>query len=969
MYNTTGLLPPPPESAELRYRTIPGSKYDCRFTSGGWYRKDAPSRKMRTADLLRACALSIDVDPYDWSGAADKWGSTRKARKAAMRAATEAEVLSWMKETGLVATVIREASALGLPAPNRVIYTGQGFCLLYWLPVGMGATSDRWSPESMKTVLKRWYQSKEWPWFWDRDAKDIGTRIFPIPGGRHRDTGKRIRLLEGQDSVDGEALAAFFDQLAEKYPEKARPVRKKTSAKPQQQTKQKDSYRTWSREEWRPGYPELEDGERGQCPLCGGSGYKRMNADHYACFSCKTRFLIPMSKRLESGVLRILLDSNGRARWPDTLPPRVVIGTRTASGKTWLMERERAAWSPRAAHHKRVLALCPTKALARQLARRLDIGHGEASSSIVLRSESVACCLASLPRKIGGARPELLRRTLIQVDEVEACLQQLHGMMKAERAREVYNLLIYAVAHAGRVMLCDAHIGTATRRLLEDVAAYREKHGLEEVSFESWDSAPHVFDVQYIPGHYTTTKSGAESCVASSDKLHKGLIRKRLEGGKRLAIYIPGRYAAQGFADLLERRYPSKTVRCVVGSRSNDTENDLSPKSLLADVLVYNNAMNTGVSIDAEHYDEVHILINRGQVATGPMVEQAIHRVRRPKNPTIYLSGVESAPVSGWRLEASGHMVDARRRFHSANAMVKASSKSLSLASDFMCSDDAVRLARLQSVLLASRYQTGLGWTVAYLGARHAYKKGDGHRDDAFAEAVSAARDAVELEEAASVAKAEPLSERQFERVETGGAETMEEYHAYRAGVMRSVYGEAYTGGDVAARTDVALKTKRSQLAQRTRVFAATLLLAKGSDILLASAEVRAASKQTFMSLRPVMPRARVLQSALDIIFRLEEADGRIAVDQVAGQAVLHAIEPHVLAAGLTPRRDATPFRMLQTVLALGGLRLEVRRTGSRGQRKRSYFLSVARVRHMARLAKKTVERWESHGEDVQQVA
>jgi len=969
MYNTISILPPPPVDGELRFRTIPDSRYPCLFTSGGWYRKDAPSRKMRTADLLRACALSIDVDPYDWSGAAKKWGKTRKERKAAMRAATESEVLSWMKETDLVATVIREASALGLPAPNRVIYTGQGFCLLYWLPVGMGSKSDRWSPEAMKTVLKRWYQSNEWPWFWDRDAKDIGTRIFPVPGQRHRDTGKRIRLLQGQDTIDGEALAKFFDQLATRYPAPARPVRKKSSATVSKSTRTKDSYSVWSREEWRPGYPELEDGERARCPSCDGSGYKRMNADHYACFSCKTRFLIPKSKRLDSGIVRISLDRDGRARWPDTLPDRVVIGTRTGSGKTWLMERERASWSPRGAYHRRVLALCPTKALARQLARRLDIGHGEASSSIVLRSESVACCLASLPRKIGGARPELLRRTLIQVDEVEACLQQLHGMMRAERAREVYNLLIYAVAHAGRVMLCDAHIGTATKRLLEDVAAYREKHGLEEVSFESWDSAPHIFAIEYIPGQYTTTRSGAETCIASSDKLHKGLIRKRLEEGKRLAIYIPGRYAAQGFADLLVRRYPTKTVRCVVGSRSNDTENDLSPESLLADVLVYNNAMNTGVSIDKIHYDEVHVLINRGQVATGPMVEQAIHRVRRPKNPTIFLSGVESAPVSGWRLEAEGHMVDARRRFHSANAMVKASSKSLSLASDFMCSDDAVRLARLQAVLLASRYQTGLGWTVAYLGARHAFETGDGMRDDAFSDAVSEARDARELEEAVSVAKAAPLSERQFERVETAGAETMDEYHAYRAGVMRSVYGEAYTGGDVAARTDVALKTKRNQLAQRTRVFAATLLLAKGADVLLASAEVRAASKQTFMSLRPVMPRARVLQAALDILFRLKETDGRIEVDQVAGQAALHAIEPHLSAAGLTARRDATPFRMLQTVLALGGLRLDVRRSGPRGQRTREYFLAVARVREMARLAKKTVERWESHGDSVEEVA
>lgn len=969
MYNTDGLLPPPPQSAELRFRTIPDSKYPCRFTSGGWYRKDAPSGKMRAADLLRACALSVDVDPYDWDGAADRWGKTRKERKTAMRAATEEEVLEWLKTSDLVATVIREASALGLPAPNRVIYTGQGFCLLYWLPEGIGAKGDRWSPESMKAVLKRWYQSGEWPWFWDRDAKDIGTRIFPVPGQRHRDTGKRIRLLQGQDQVDGEAVARFFDQLAARYPAKARPVRKKSSGTVSKSTRTKDSYSVWRREEWRPGYPELEEGERGRCPSCDGSGYKRMNADHYACFSCKTRFLIPKSKRLDSGVVRISLDRDGRARWPETLPDRVVIATRTASGKTWLMERERKSWSPAGAYHRRVLALCPTKALARQLAKRLDIGHGEASSNIVLRSESVACCLASLPRKVGGARPELLRRTLLQVDEVESCLQQLQGMLKPERAREVYNLLVYVVAHAGRVMLCDAHAGQATRRLLDDVATYRERHGLSEETFETWDSAPHIFQLEYLPGLYGETASGLEYCIASSDKLHKGLIRRRLEEGKKLAIYVPGRFAAQGFADLLARRYPDRKVRCIVGSRSNDTENDLSPENLLADVLVYNNAMNTGVSIDADHYDEVHVLINRGQVATGPMVEQAIHRVRRPKNPTIYLSGVESAPVSGWRLEADGHMDDARRRFHSANRLVKQASRSLRLASDFMCSDDAVRLARLQAVLLASRYQSGLGWTVAYLGARHAFIQGDGVRDDSFADAVSEARDARELDDARSVAQATPLPERQFERVETSGAETEEEYHAYRAGIMREVYGDAYTGGDLAERTDVALQTKRNQLARRTRVFAGAMLLSRGADVLVASADVRAAAKQTFMSLRPVLPRARVLQVAIEALFRLQETEGRIAVSTEAGAAVLVAVEPHLVAAGLKPRRDATPFRMLQTVLALGGLRLDVLRSGPRGQRTREYYLAVPRVEGMARLARKTVERWESHKDAVEQVA
>ena len=63
----------------------------------------------------------------------------------------------------------------------------------------------------MKAVIKRFHEQTDF-WWWDSSAKDVGTRIFPIVGGRHRDTGKRVRLLQSRDNVI--PLRPWFQQLA-----------------------------------------------------------------------------------------------------------------------------------------------------------------------------------------------------------------------------------------------------------------------------------------------------------------------------------------------------------------------------------------------------------------------------------------------------------------------------------------------------------------------------------------------------------------------------------------------------------------------------------------------------------------------------------------------------------------------------------------------------------------------------------
>ena len=106
--------------------------------------------------------------------------------------------------------------------------------------------------------------------------------------------------------------------------------------------------------------------------------------------------------------------------------------------------------------------------------------------------------------------------------------------------------------------------------LLEDVAAYRLKCGSLPATWQSWKTRPHQHTLHYVPAIQRTTAKGKQVTLSTSDAEHKGLIYQQLEQGKRLAVYIPCREAALGFADVVQRKWPQKRTVVVVGSRSAD---------------------------------------------------------------------------------------------------------------------------------------------------------------------------------------------------------------------------------------------------------------------------------------------------------------------------------------------------------------------------------------------------------------
>ena len=995
-HNTLAILPPAPQGTEARHRYIDGHHGRQWFSSGGFFGDwKKGTTGMTQADLVKACAITIDVDAYDWDGAAERWGADRATRKAAMRAASEEEVIEWMKEVHFSDVVMECCDAVGLPVEaNRTIYTGHGLCLVYWIGSDIGWTDPEknvWTAAAIKQQIKRFMGHNPDLWWWDSSAKDIGTRLFPIPGGLHRDTGKVVRLVRKADEQYD--IKAWLDDLRAKYPGNANPKKKAKKKTGTKKVSTGGAPQHWTSTVHKPSdHPCLEIGESADaCPLCDGTGYKRLSEKHYSCFSCSTQFRVVPDIQLDFSAFGpppvpdapdpdpepephppgfIVVDANGHALWPDVTPERLVNLARTGVGKTHLMEREKKKWCGPGLFHKRVIAIAPTIALAGNLAARLGVAHGEAQTNVDWRTGSFAACFASLVSKTYGLSGPNLTATYLMIDECESTLSQLVGLLSdGDKARETYNVLIHLAARCGKIMLADAHAGPATLKFIEDVKKMQEQHDrMEVIEWTGWYTDDHKFDFEYVTPVSRLTKAGEEKVIRSSDFMHRGRLLDAIENGKKVAVYIPGRSAAMGFAATVKNRFSHLNVQVRVRNLSNDQKNDLTQKGLTADVLVYNNAMNTGVSYDVkDHYDEVHLLLGRGNVTDSIHVEQALHRIRHPKSSTFVISGSIGDVINDWRCSAAEQVKSALKRMKAGQFAATAMQDGVTLMGDWTFEDSSKRLAAMQATIIASRYARGYRWAITFLMAKHTFVQGSGSNHQDFVNDTRAMRDAIELAEATAVAQAAPADEITCAKVERSGADTEAEYHAFRAAKMEQVYGNGYAAADVTEKTAIVFDTKKRQLAKKTRVFALSRMLDTPEKRKMAvEAEIRHNARQTVMTAKVNLPSAQVLNTVFFSIAGVSPMTGdRWIIDRTNAAAIIAAALPEMKKAGMKPREDRlmAPHRQVQALLGLGGLKMRSVKKGPKGARYREYFLTVPDVQRMIRLSDAYIKRWEDHGQ------
>jgi len=1019
-------LPLPPDGLEVRVRGLKGigDKHWQDMTCGGFFSTARPSHKMTFQELAKVAALTIDVDICD-APFADEFGATRTERKAKLYEMSEDDVVAWLLRTKFALRVSAEAAKTGLPErPNRVIYTGHGVCLVYWLPSEEGFPASRWNPTKMKAVIKAWHTHMgDALWWWDHSAKDIGTRIFPVPGSLHRVTGKQVRLYSSSPAPHDEvvSLEPWFDRIAAEAswaPEVPRvsqaELRRRRLAERVAENLQRKADkdraaaaprtgRTWASALWP--LPEMPE-DRSPCPLCASNTSIRHTDLHtqVVCFKCSTRFrfdfekygtmpditigtdnmprrLVAIPERDVNGDCAYLtapvmlgINERGHAEFPAAIPDRLLLTTRTGTGKTHLMERVvKDAKTAR----QRILAVSPFVSLAKNLAERLGIDHAAGGSGKKVEDADTSCSFAALKTVARGWKA---RGSVILVDEVEQMLTQIWSMLRSRDAVAAYNALVASCAYADKVILADAHASLGTRNLIKDILSARASL-LDEMPtpFVEWSSAKHKWQFAEVEAIYEGDED--EKPVQSSNDRHIELIMRQVKAGKRVAVAVYERKLAQSIGmriqEILDEQGEGRRARVIVGSEGDEETEDFSQVALTVDALVYNTAMSTGVSFDKrDWFDHRHVLVGKDFIGSASVVEQMLHRVRHPVDPCIFISGVAHDPLwaesranESWKLSPQA----ITQRYKADEQAVTIALRLSNVTPAYLLGEyhqdlNLQVLGCAQAASIASGYHQGRTWTMACLQTCHVFLEGAdlegkvGPALDASGEAELVREQVREIhrKKAEEVATAELLDEPTMDRVNKNGPRSKEEATRALATRYATTFGQRYEGAAHDEKVEIVSEALRGKLNRQVLIYAQQFLIRRQQHEAVGMFEVDRSRGETIYTYRAVLPQARLVANVM-----AEMRKNGLLTD---ARPIPPSLVPTLLAAArkeqsemglhLPGGNDRSDFQQLSTILRSAGLRLRSKRSrGPDGDIHRTYTLDMSRFEMIDGLAKRWQER------------
>ena len=973
-----------PESAQGEYRV---RKQDSKpYTAHATFR-GGEGWRMRREDAVKATAVVIDVDLMDSPAVQAHLGHAGDAlaTKQVLKSMEGAEVGALMEKLGILENVLAATRSLGLPLVNRILYTGHGLQLIHWLPESMGAVvGDGWNLARMDRIWRAAFGKHgvlrtAHMWWCDPASMDIGTRIGPVPGYEHRSApNKVVSTLAGQDDVPESEWVALFTELEETVP--ALPVRARLTCQPTDGAAQTSTGSGYARIAYnRASHGELGE-DRSACPVCESSSSLRIHDERATCHGCETHFIFgavaapaPVSKNIT-----VELNEKGHAVWPETLPAKLLLSTRTGTGKTYLMESAVTKWLAADPLNK-VLALAPTTALAKGMADRLGLVWGSAAADVSLETErGIACCLASLKRKSKGASFSLggerdLSHVLLIVDEVEASLSQLVSMFGAKKGRDLSVTLRSIIGGAGSLILADAHAGAATQSLLEQAGV------ADEVT--EFTSVKHDYTFEYINGD-------ADATLSSHSRARAAIISS-VCAGEKLAVFCASRNAALDLATVAETlvsgninwRNRTPVIKVVVGARDASETPDFSQEALTADLLIYTTAMGSGVSYDVkDHYDRVEVLLGAGGHVDVRTVEQAVHRIRHPKTSRIRISGeVRQAPGrvatdDGFILSPLGSadywLERAERMWLAGEQRVLGLCGEALVLDDMREFDGALKaLEVLQAAALGESYRAGIGGVLTALDQDHTVVLCEDHIVNNTAVIVNraskAVREARELELCERTAAAAVIEDEAiFTSLRDRGAEaTVSEVDRVRATTAAKLYGPLYIEANEEVRAELVSDMEKGG-EERVKTVAMAVLLNGDEADKLRAASILAWRRQgaTAVTTGKLGARAELLAKLLAYLSEGEMGEENITDDHATDY--LTDVGAELLdEAGVTVRTNdsgdiLSPRRALATILRFGGLKFRTRHVRVDGRKVRHYTLDLDVVAHMARLASHQLTTW-----------
>lgn len=789
------------------------------------------------AFVVKTQSITVDVDLKLHPAIMGRYGDEKQAKQG-LYAMSQADVLGLMDEVNFFAEATENLRALaGLPAaPNRAVFTGHGVALQFWLDdlTGLGPMAPRrqtngWFNQDLREIANL---AKELPglWAWDPDAGAVGTRLSPAPGQPHRVTGPdgwapngktvfellEVGLWRPHDEflVTPEVLARMSALVEPLRRQAARGGGKKRREGVVARSTQLDvpfKYVAWD-SRWDEDFAFEHLGTHMPCPECSrhtlsrsGSRYTCWHAEHRTVYSVVHRRPCEEDDGWPDFVSHVEVEFNGpHAMWPDlgSFPKQSILAPRTGAGKTWvineLKDRFLADSDPYAAANdqRRVIMICPTKRLAEATAARLSLPFSTPNRKIDWVMGSFVTCFAGFLGLTGTMTVSELRNTMFVVDEVEQCLKQLDGMIDSEKGIKLLEQLTYCVAYSDSVYLADAHAGARTQLLLSQCHDSREIYGkttsrgkgadLGPFSFVRLWSQPHRFQIKLLP---TTVEEGDESAFHHPAwKLVDQVVRE-LDKGEHVALICWKKDDVDSIAEEIASRLPNKTITKIRGGESDENREALNDDSLTRDLLIYNSAMASGVSVDVPNHYNVRALLTDAEV-DGPGFEQMAHRVRAPASEAIIVAADGDVQVSDWRASPEGQdrraedawlaEVAAHRRADGDDAVLG--------SARYLTEISTARFVDMVMLSRAESFREGRDWLAGWLRQHHDVEAIDLEAGDVYSEVINRKKRS-KKERSECFADAPLMTPAAFARAEKRSRRTEVEEASFQATRLAQFFG------------------------------------------------------------------------------------------------------------------------------------------------------------------------------------
>jgi Domain of unknown function (DUF3854) len=309
---------------------------------------------------------------------------------------------------------------------------------------------------------------------------------------------------------------------------------------------------------------------------------------------------------------------------PDTLEGVLfTIKAAKGVGKTELIARVLAPYSDVG---RSILIITHRIQLAKELARRIGINHISE-----VRNDATGClfgyslCVDSLhPKSQAQFNPEAWENAIVVIDECEQVFWHMLNSPTCQKNRvailQTFEKLIKTVADSnGTVILSDADLSKVSINYINNLAENRLKPWLLNNSYNSnqGNRKLSVYD------------SPANMLEATYDEI---------EIGKKIILHCSSqktksKWSTQNLETSLATRYPEKKILRIDAETVSDPSHpafgciDKINNILIDyDIVLASSTIETGISIDVDHFDSVWALANG--VQTIDAVCQTIERVR-----------------------------------------------------------------------------------------------------------------------------------------------------------------------------------------------------------------------------------------------------------------------------------------------------------------------------------------------------